>query len=311
MTHTGSVPPADIWMLVRERPLPLQASTRALAEALAARHGPRFAVWHTDEFVFGVQEGRLILRTLGGMDVPAPKVVCVRQIPSSMRHDREVTLLRQLERMGATLLNPLDAHLVCRNKLWQLQELALAELPVPGTLSSATAPVEGVVRTPHLDTPCVVKPTCGYKGKEVFLAPDRQVLHGVVGALARETPQLFQEYVAPSHGRDLRLIVVDGEPVAAAVHTARGDGLASNIGRGGVATLCPGRYPQAEELAVRAARAVGLAIAGVDLLFTSEDTFTVCEVNAVPGWRPQMTAVIPAIEDCIDRRLKAWRPQAS
>ncbi|MFG2140196.1 RimK family alpha-L-glutamate ligase [Streptomyces sp. NPDC048650] len=306
MASAALLPPVDVWLLVRERPAPLQGATRELADALAALHGPRFAVWHTDEFVFGFHEGRLILRTLGGADVPAPKVVCVRQIPGSMRHDREVTLLRHLERMGATLLNPLDAQLVCRNKIWQFQELALAGLPVPHTLSYATAPLEGVVRTPRLDTPCVVKTVSGFKGEQVFLAPDTQLLHGVAGALAQETPHLFQEYVPHSHGRDLRLIVVDGEPVAAAVRTSRNGGLTSNIAQGGAAALCLGRYPEAEDLAVRAARAVGLAISGVDLLFASEDTFTVCEVNAVPGWRPQMTAVTPAITDCIGRRLTAW-----
>ncbi|MFJ4920475.1 RimK family alpha-L-glutamate ligase [Streptomyces sp. NPDC088725] len=295
-----------MWLLVRERPVPLQGATRELAQALATLHGPRFAVCHTDEFVLGVREGQLILRTLGGMDVPAPKVVCVRQVPGSMRHDREVTLLRHLERMGSTLINPLDAQLVCRNKIWQSQELALAGLPVPDTLSYATAPLEGVVRAPGLDTPCVVKSVSGHKGKQVFLAPDSHLLRGVAGALAQETPHLFQEYVSHSHGRDLRLIVVDGEPVAAAVRTSRNGGLVSNIGQGGAATLCLGRYPEAEELAVRAARAVGLAIAGVDFLFASEDTFTICEVNAVPGWRPQMTTVTPAITDCVGRHLKAW-----
>ncbi|WP_371627564.1 RimK family alpha-L-glutamate ligase [Streptomyces sp. NBC_01116] len=296
-----------MWLLARERPFPLRGATRELADALAAIHGPGFAVWHTDEFVFGVLEGRLVLRTLGGADVPAPKVVCVRQLPGSLRDDREVSLLRHLERMGAMLLNPLEAQLVCRNKIWQLQELARAGLPVPDTMSFATAPLEGVVRT-RLSTPCVVKSVTGHKGRQVFLAPGTELLHSVVGALAQETPHLFQEYVSHSHGRDLRVIVIDGVAVAAAVRTSRDGGLASNIGRGGAATLCLGRYPQAEELAARAASAIGLAIAGVDLLFASEDTFTICEVNAVPGWRPEMTAVTPAITDCIDHRLKAWTP---
>ncbi|NJP82836.1 hypothetical protein HCK01_37150, partial [Streptomyces sp. AA8] len=77
------------------------------------------------------------------------------------------------------------------------------------------------------------------------------------------------------------------------------------------ATLCAGRYPQAEQLAVRAARALGLDIAGVDLLFTSEDTFTICEVNAVPGWRPEMTAVTPAITARIAHALSTRHRETS
>ncbi|MET9447076.1 ATP-grasp domain-containing protein [Streptomyces cinerochromogenes] len=294
---------ADVWMLVRQRPAVLRRSTQELATALAAAHGPRFALWHTDELVFGIRDGRLTLHTLGGTDVPAPRVVCVRQVAGPMDHDREVTLLRHLERMGSTLVNPLDAQLKSRNKIWQLQELASAGLPVPDTLSYATAPLEGVVRSPHLTTPCVVKSVNGAKGAQVFLAPDPGLLREVAGSLTRETPFLFQEHIAPSHGRTLRVIVVGGEPIAAVLHTSHGHALAANIAKGGTATACTGRHPQAEHLAVRAAHTLGLHIAGVDLLFTSPDTHTICEVNAVPGWRPEMTAVTPAITSLINHHL--------
>lgn len=302
--------PADVWMLVRQRPAVLRRSTRDLAAALADVYGPRFAVWHTDELLFGVQDGQLVLRTLGGADVPAPEVVCVRQVAGTMHDDREVTLLRHLEHMGSTLINTADAQLKSRNKVRQLQALALDGLPVPDTLSYATAPLEGVVRSPHLSTPCVVKSVSGAKGEQVFLAPDAHLLSTVAGSLTREAPFLFQEYVSPSHGRTLRVIVVDGEPVDAVLHTSGNGGLAANIAKGGAATRCTGRYPQAEELAARAARALGLDIAGVDLLFATEDTFTICEVNAVPGWRPEMTAVIPAVTACIAQALSARRPAA-
>ncbi|RLU82289.1 RimK family alpha-L-glutamate ligase [Streptomyces griseocarneus] len=312
MVDAATVPTAaDVWLLVREHPVPLFRTAQELADALGKEYGDRFACWHTDELVFGVQGGKLFLRTLGGADVPVPKVVCVRQTPGSMRHDREVTLLRHLERMGAVLLNPLDAHLTCRNKIRQLQELALAGLPVPDTLSYATAPLEGVVRMPGFDSPYVVKAVNGHRGKQVFLAPDPVQLRDLTGSLAQEVPLLFQEHVAASHGRDLRVVVVDGRPVGAEVRTSRNGTLVSNLARGGRHTLCLGRHPRAEALAVAAARAVGLVVAGVDLLFASEDpdpddenAFVVCEVNSVPGWRPEMTEVVPAILDCVGRALR-------
>ncbi|MFD9883398.1 RimK family alpha-L-glutamate ligase [Streptomyces alboflavus] len=299
--------PADVWMLVRQRPSVLRRSTRDLAAALADAHGPRFAVWHTDELLFGVQGGQLVLRTLGGADLPAPEVVCVRQVAGPMHDDREVTLLRHLEHMGSTLINTVDAQLTSRNKVRQLQALASASLPVPDTLSYATAPLEGVVRSLHVDMPCVVKSVSGAKGDQVFLAQDPHLLRSVAGSLTREAPFLFQEYVAPSHGRTLRVIVVDGEPVDAVLHTSGNGTLAANIAKGGAATRCAGRHPQAEELAVRAAAALGLDIAGVDLLFASDDTFTICEVNAVPGWRPEMTAIIPAVTARIAKALSTRR----
>ncbi|MFF5976953.1 RimK family alpha-L-glutamate ligase [Streptomyces sp. NPDC012769] len=184
-----------------------------------------------------------------------------------------------------------------------VQELALAGLPVPDTLSYANAPLEGVLHSPQFQAPCVVKSVCGSKGRQVFLAPDTQMLHDVQGSLSQQTPLLFQDYLEHSHGRDLRVVVVDGEPVAAELRTSHNGALQSNLAKGGQATLCAGRYPAAEELAVQAARALGLIIAGVDLLFRPDDTFMVCEVNAVPGWRPDMTNVIPAITACLARSL--------
>ncbi|MEV0503404.1 cob(I)yrinic acid a,c-diamide adenosyltransferase [Streptomyces spectabilis] len=195
-------------MLVRQQPTALRRSTRELADALADAHGDRFAVWHTDELLFGVQGGRLVLRTLGGAELPAPDVVCVRQVAGPMRDDREVTLLRHLERMGSTLVNGVGAHLNSRNKIWQLQELALAGLPVPDTLSYATAPLEGVVHSLGTEGACVVKTVSGSKGTQVFLAPDARMLRAVAGSLQQDVPFLFQEHVAHSHGRTLRVIVV-------------------------------------------------------------------------------------------------------
>ncbi|MEE6264478.1 RimK family alpha-L-glutamate ligase [Streptomyces diastatochromogenes] len=297
------VEPAEVWMLAREHPAPLMRATRALSQALERVHGPRFAVWHSDELLFGVRDGRLVLQTLGGQDVPPPKVVLVRQTPGSMSEHRELTLLRHLERLGAVLINPAAAHHRCGNKLWQLQELAAAGLPVPDTLSYATAPLAGVVRSPQVRTPCVVKPVNGRNGSSVFLAPDTELLRALSGSLAQEVPLLLQEYVAASHGRDLRVVVVDGEPVAAQIRSSRDGSLASNLAQGATAELCLGRYPEGEALAVRAAAALGLSVAGVDLLFTADGGHTLCEVNAVPGWRPRMTTVIPAITAYVDRIL--------
>ncbi|MFE1774220.1 hypothetical protein [Streptomyces sp. NPDC059008] len=61
--------------------------------------------------------------------------------------------------------------------------------------------------------------------------------------------------MAPSHGRDLRVVIVDGEPVAAAVRTARDDALASNLARGGAVSLCRGRYPEAHRCGAPVRRA--------------------------------------------------------
>ncbi|MEW1653660.1 RimK family alpha-L-glutamate ligase [Streptomyces sp. NPDC093707] len=295
--------PAEVWVLGREHPAPLPKATAVLAAALRKTYGPRFAVWRTDELLFGVRDGRLVLQTFAGQDIPPPRVVLVRQTPGTMTQHRELTLLRQLEHMGAIVVNSAASQERCGNKVWQLQELAAAGLPVPDSLSYATAPLVGVVRSPEVPEPCVVKAINGRNGAHVFLAPDTGLLRALAGSLAQDVPLILQEYVAPSHGRDLRVFVVDGEPVAAQIRTSHDGSLAANLARGGSAELCLGRYPEAEALAVRAAAALGLSIAGVDLLFTADGGHTLCEVNAVPGWRPRMTTVLPAVTAFVDRLL--------
>ncbi|MET9296934.1 RimK family alpha-L-glutamate ligase [Streptomyces sp. NPDC003077] len=297
------VAPADVWVLAREHPMGPRKGTRALVGTLEKIYGPRFACWHTDELLLGVRRGRLTLQTLGGADIPPPRVVLVRQAPGSMAQHRELTLLRHLEHLGAVLINPLPAHQLCGNKMWQLQELASAGLPVPDSLSYATAPLSGVVRSPRVTAPCVAKPVNGRNGTEVELLSDPGRLRAVADRPAPDVPLMFQEYVAASHGRDLRVIVVDGEPVAAKIRSSRDGALASNLTRGASAELCLGRYPEGQALAVRAARTLGATIAGVDLLFTADGGHTICEVNAVPGWLPTMTTVIPAITAYVDRVL--------
>ncbi|MGR6998854.1 hypothetical protein ACU686_13120 [Yinghuangia aomiensis] len=140
----------------------------------------------------------------------------------------------------------------------------------------------------------------------MFLARDAAILHDVQGSLADAVPFLFQDYVAHSHGRDLRVIVVDGRAVAAQVRTSSTSRLQSNVALGGNATGCLGLYPEGEALARDAARVLGLGVAGVDLLFEADGSFTVCEVNANVGWRaPLDDLVLPAITAACRSRLGA------
>ncbi|MGY0459589.1 RimK family alpha-L-glutamate ligase [Kitasatospora sp. cg17-2] len=275
-----------------------------LSDAFARALPGRFAVWRTDELLLGIEGGRLTLRDLDGRSLAAPGVVYARLATPGLSTDREGTLLRHLVAMGAVLLNPLEAVLAGVNKFWQLQQLALAGLPVPDTRSYADAGLADVIGA-GVPEPCVVKSVRGQRGGQVFLAPDAGMLREVHGSLRVESPYLFQRYVSHSHGRDLRVVVVDGHAVAAQVRSAVGGGLKSNVALGGTSVLCPGLHPEGEALAVRAAQALGLAVAGVDLLFEADGGFTICEVNANVGWREHMSEVTPAVVAACAARLDA------
>ncbi|MFJ8311424.1 MULTISPECIES: RimK family alpha-L-glutamate ligase [unclassified Streptomyces] len=257
----------------------------------------------SEELLLGVRGGRLTLHDLDGCELAAPRVAYARVWTPAVSTDREITLLRHLEAMGTVLLNPVDAVLACLNKFWHLQQLALAGLAVPDTQTYANAPLNAAIGT-GLPQPCVVKAVRGHRGEQVFLAPDTAMLRGIQGSLDQDAPYLFQEYVAHSHGRDLRVVVVDGRAVATQVRTAVDGDFRSNLALGGTATPCAGRYPHGEELAMRAADVLGLGIAGVDLLFTPGGGFTICEVNANVGWHEQMDhRITPALLAACHARL--------
>lgn len=277
--------------------------TSSLMASFAAELGHQAAVVHSSQLVLGVEGGRLTLADTGGRPVPAPAVAYARLSTPRLSPDREVTLLRHLAAMGTQLINPAEAVLAAVNKFWHLQQLAAAGIPVPDTRTHTDAPLEDVLDI-GVPQPCVVKAVRGHRGRRVFLAADDKALRGVAGSLDDRHPYLLQRYVAHSHGRDLRVIVVDGRAVAAAVRTAGDDRLVSNLAQGGTHTVCTGRYPDAEALAVEAADAIGLGVAGVDLLFEADGSFTVCEVNCNPTWRPDMPGIAEAIAIACRSRLE-------
>ncbi|MEU3479784.1 RimK family alpha-L-glutamate ligase [Streptomyces sp. NPDC033753] len=272
--------------------------------AFAAELGHRAAVVHSSQLVLGVEGGRLTLADTSGRRFPAPAVAYARLSTPQLSPDREVTLLRHLAAMGTKLINPAEAVLVAVNKFWHLQQLAAAGIPVPDTRTHTDAPLEQVIDA-GVPQPCVVKAVRGHRGRRVFLAADSTSLRGVAGSLDDRHPYLLQRYVAHSHGRDLRVIVVDGVAVAAAVRTAGDDRLVSNLAQGGSHSVCTGLYPDAEALAVEAAGVVGLGVAGVDLLFEADGSFTVCEVNCNPTWRPDMPGIAEAVALACRSRLEA------
>ncbi len=305
---SGIEQPRDgaVWLLIGSGLGETRVSDEVGA-AFASAFGERYETVWTADLLLGVRDGRLTLGHLDGRSLAAPAVAYARLSTPRLRTDREVTLLRQLQAMGTVLLNPVDAVLAGVNKFWQLQQLALAGLPVPDTLSYADAPLAEVIDAgidAGIEQPCVVKAVRGQRGGRVFLAPTAGMLRDIHGSLSDDVPYLFQHYLEHSHGRDLRVVVVDGRAVAAEVRQATDGGLKSNLALGGEPTLCLGRHPDAEKLAVRAAAAVRLGVAGVDLLFRPDGGFTLCEVNSNVGWRACMPEIAPAIAAACAVRLR-------
>ncbi|MET9290873.1 RimK family alpha-L-glutamate ligase [Streptomyces sp. NPDC003077] len=300
---------ADVWLLWGTVPpyeRPASDVRAALAEAFAGTFGDRCRIVESADLRIGFRAGSPTLHDRSGESVEPPKVV-------HHRFPRIVTdqsiLLHHLQLMGSELLNDAAASVLAENKFWQLQRLALAGLPFPDTASYVDADVRDVVDDPQLPEPCVVKEVRSANGRGVFLAPDLSGLKDMAGCLRADAPYLFQNYLATTRGRHLRVTVLDHTPIAAAVRTSAGT-FKSNIAQGATQQRVLGRYPAAEDMAVRATEAVGLNCAGVDLLFVTDEDFVICEVNQQGGWVPkEFPEIGPAIATACAKRLAAQQPR--
>ena len=193
-----------------------------------------------------------------------------------------VAVLRHLEQLDVWTANTSQGILQSRDKLHSSQILARNRIPTPRTayvrdmkdIERAIEAVGGL--------PVVVKVTQGTQGQGVFL---RHTLHEttnlVQGLLVTGKAVLIQEYVAESHGKDIRALVVGGKVVACMRRKARGREFRSNYHLNGTVEKVDISDEYAD-VACRAARVLGLNVAGVDLL-EGNDGPLVLEVNSSPG----------------------------
>lgn len=193
-----------------------------------------------------------------------------------------VAVLRHLEQLGIWTANTGAGILQSRDKLHASQILARNRIPVPRTtyvrdiidVETAVDFVGGL--------PVVIKVTQGTQGQGVFLRHTiREARNLVQGLLLTGRAVLIQEYIAESHGKDIRALVVGDRVVASMRRKARGREFRSNYHLNGTVEKVD-LPPEFEEAACRAARVLGLHIAGVDLL-EARDGPLVLEVNSSPG----------------------------
>jgi len=193
-----------------------------------------------------------------------------------------VSVLRHLEQLDVWTANTSQGILQSRDKLHSSQILARNRIPTPR--ASYVRDMKDIERAIEAvgGLPAVVKVTQGTQGHGVFL---RHTIHEtrnlVQGLLVTGKAVLIQEYIAESHGKDIRALVVGGKVVAAMRRKARGREFRSNYHLNGIIEKVEISEEYAE-VACRAARVLGLNVAGVDLL-EGNDGPLVLEVNSSPG----------------------------
>ena len=194
-------------------------------------------------------------------------------------------ILRQFEMQGAWTAASSIAITRARDKLRSQQILTKAGVDTPKTLVSRnTADIDDLLE--QIGLPVVIKLATGTHGNGVVLADTKKAAKSALQAfyLYNEdgTNILIQEYVKESAGTDIRAFVVGSQVVASMQRQSLDDDFRSNLHKGGLGT--PIKLTDVEKkLAVKAARAMGLHVAGVDLMRSSRGPL-VLEVNASPGF---------------------------
>jgi ribosomal protein S6--L-glutamate ligase len=243
-------------------------------------------------------------RPIAGYDAVIPRVGA-----SITRYGSAV--LRQFELMGCYTPNPSDAILKARDKLRCHQLLAAQGIGLPATVFGDNPDDTHDLLAMLGPPPHVIKLNEGTQGAGVMLTEKPSASRSVIEALRGLYANfLVQEFVEEAKGADLRCFVVGDRVVAAMKRQAPKGDFRSNLHRGGSAK---GIRPSATEqdVAIRAARALGLGVAGVDLIRSKRGPL-VLEVNASPGLEGIEAAsevdVAGAVIDFVGGR---FRPRAS
>jgi ribosomal protein S6--L-glutamate ligase len=220
----------------------------------------------------------------GPNDLSAFDRVLVRTMPPGSLEQVvfRMDVLHRLEAEGIPVLNPPRAVEICVDKYLASARLAAAGLAVPPTAVCQNAD-RALEVFDQLEGDIVVKPLFGSEGRGMIRVSDPDLAWRTFRTLERTQSVLYLQRYIEHPGWDLRAFVL-GKRVLAAMRREANGHWRTNVAQGGRARAIS-LSAREEELALRAAGAVGAPLAGVDLLPAPDGLLFVLEVNAVPGWR--------------------------
>lgn len=191
-------------------------------------------------------------------------------------------VVRQFEMMKIFTATESQALVRSRDKLRSLQILARAGLDLPKTVfSNYSRDVTSVVDKAG-GAPLVIKLLEGTQGLGVVLADNRNTAESMLEAFnGLKARVIVQEFIKEAGGADIRVFIVDGVVVGAMKRQGKEGEFRSNLHRGGSASIIQ-LTDQEENAALKAAKVLGLGVAGVDMLQSSRGPL-ILEVNSSPG----------------------------
>jgi [lysine-biosynthesis-protein LysW]---L-2-aminoadipate ligase len=228
----------------------------------------------------------------------------------SISHFRGLYLTASLEFLGFSVINKFRVGEICGNKLITSIILSKYKVPTPKTYFAFSA--ESLMEVINkIGYPLVLKPIIGSWGRGVFPLRDGEVANMIVemreennNALARI--YYLQEMVKRPR-RDLRCIVVDDRVVTAIYRYSAENEWRTNMAKGGKAEVAP-ITSELEDIALRAAKAVGGGVLGVDLMEDEDRGLLVHEVNNTVEFRgASNVSEIDIASEIIDYSIKVAR----
>lgn len=256
------------------------STQRLVAEAEAHGHAVRVIKYKNCYLSLDEKHSNVYYKgeKLSGFDAIIPRIA-----NSMTRYG--CAIVRQFEMQGAWTASSSIAITRSRDKLRSQQILTKAGIDTPKTLVSRnTADIDDLLE--QIGLPVIIKLATSTHGNGVVLAETKKAAKSALQAfyLYNEdgTNILLQEYVKESAGTDIRAFVVGSRVVASMQRKSLDDDFRSNLHKGGEGTSIK-LTPDEKRIAVKAAKAMGLHIAGVDLMRSNKGPL-VLEVNASPGF---------------------------
>ena len=198
-----------------------------------------------------------------------------------------VMLLKHFELMGIPSTLSIEGLTTARNKYLTLQALYAANVRIPESVLIASR-IKTQEPTEYLSPPLVMKLLSGTQGIGVMRVRDVKEAGPIIDTLSELDQMICLQKFLPNPGEDIRVFLVGGEVVAAMKRKAAPNEWRSNIHIGGHGiTHKPTR--EESETATKAAEAVGVEIAGVDLISVGNEPYVI-EVNASPGFHGLLEA---------------------
>ena len=198
-----------------------------------------------------------------------------------------IMLLKQFELMEIPSTLSIQGLITARNKYLTLQALYASVVRIPESVLIASRN-KNVEPTEYLAPPLVMKLLSGTQGVGVMRVRDVEEAGPIIDTLSELDQMICLQKFLPNPGEDIRVFIVDGQVVAAMKRQAAANEWRSNIHMGGRG-IKHHPTPREEEAAIKSADAVGVEIAGVDLISVDNAPYVI-EVNASPGFRGLLEA---------------------